>query len=67
MLITDITVIESIQSQKVDCMSGVATDTVEEIVTTGHTVLRYDFHSGQFVDNWKTPSNKANACYDVTS
>jgi hypothetical protein len=40
----------------VSCSSTTPTDAIEEVVTTGSTVLRYDTTGHQFVDNWKTPS-----------
>jgi hypothetical protein len=40
-------------------------DTIEEIVGTGGTGLRYDSTGQQFIQNWKTPAG-AGACYRVT-
>ena len=41
-------------------------DAIEEIVTTGGTVLRWA--GDQFIDNWKTPSGNGvvGKCYKVT-
>jgi hypothetical protein len=50
-------------TQKIACASGVGDDI--EQYATGSTSLRYDTSAGQFIFNWKTPSQKG-ACYRVT-
>ncbi len=49
---------------KVNCTSGAIEDTIE-ITTTGGTSLRYDNTSGQYIQNWKTPTG-VGACYKVS-
>jgi hypothetical protein len=61
--LTDIAYIKSLNYDQVTCYSDATTATIET-VATGNTALRYDFTSGQFVYNWKTP-NKAGNCYVV--
>ena len=56
--------VKSVSSVQVTCGTGVD-DTVEEIVTTGGTVLRYDATAGQFIYNWQTPK-KPGTCHKVT-
>jgi hypothetical protein len=65
---TDVSAVLSVMALPVTCDSGAPTDPIEEIVTTGGTVLRYDGTSGQFIDNWKTPSGGGvvGKCYKVT-
>jgi hypothetical protein len=65
---TDVSAVLSVMALPVTCDSGAQTDPIEEIVTTGGTVLRYDGTSGQFIDNWKTPSGGGvvGKCYKVT-
>jgi hypothetical protein len=59
----DISYIRSVMSISVACTAFGTEDAVEEIVTTGGTVLRYDTVGGQFIDNWKVPSTVG--CYRV--
>jgi hypothetical protein len=60
--LTDTSVIQTFQ-QKIACAPG-AGDDIEQFAT-GSTSLRYDTTSGQFIFNWKAPSQK-NTCYKVT-
>jgi hypothetical protein len=46
------------------CAGATNTDPIE-FTTTGGTSLRYDALTGQFIQNWKTPSAKG--CYAVTA
>lgn len=50
---------------KIATCAGGQEDSIE-VVTSGHTVLRYDETGGQFVQNWQTPSKMAGACYKVS-
>ena len=52
--ITDVAAVSYVKFIYVTCSSTTPTDAIEEVVTTGGTVLRYT--GGQFIDNWKTPS-----------
>jgi Thrombospondin type 3 repeat len=63
--LTDTAVVQSVTAQQISCSASAPVDAIEEIVTTGGTVLRYDTTASQFIDNWKTPA-KPNLCYRVT-
>ncbi|EPA04996.1 PxKF domain-containing protein, partial [Candidatus Nitrosarchaeum limnium] len=62
---TSTSVIASITQKQVSC-SNLTTQISApvDITTTGGTSLKYD-SSGQFHANWKTPSGKANTCWEV--
>ena len=64
--LTDVVVVQSIMSVPINCSATAPVDAVEEIVTTGGTVLRWA--GDQFIDNWKTPSGSSvvGKCYQVT-
>ncbi len=57
-------IIQPLQTQKINCTSGVTEDTIE-LLATGGTSLRYDSTGGQYIYNWKTPTG-AGSCYKVT-
>jgi hypothetical protein len=61
---TSTAVVKSFTQAKVACTSGTE-DSIEEIVSTGGTSLRYDSTGQQFIQNWKTPAG-AGTCYRVT-
>lgn len=63
--LTDISVRDTVTQKKVTCDTGATVDDIEQYTTTGQTTFRYDSSSGQFIDNWKSPTTK-NACYQVT-
>jgi hypothetical protein len=63
--LTDISVRDTVTQKKVTCDTGTTVDEIEQYTTTGQTTFRYDSSSGQFIDNWKSPTTK-NACYQVT-
>jgi hypothetical protein len=63
--LTDISVRDTVAQKKVTCDTGATVDEIEQYTTTGQTTLRYDTSSGQFIDNWKSPTTK-NVCYQVT-
>jgi hypothetical protein len=65
---TDVSAVAYIKTALISCDSTAATDAIEELATTGGTALRYDGTSGQFIDNWKTPSGNSQVgkCYQVT-
>ena len=63
--LTDPANVKPLQSTKVSCSTGSATEDAIETVATGGTSLRYDSTGGQFIYNWKTPTG-ANTCYKVT-
>jgi hypothetical protein len=48
------------------CASGTGEEPVE-FVTSGSTALRYDATERLFIQNWKTPSVTADACYRATA
>jgi hypothetical protein len=60
--LTDPAVVASIVPTRVSCTGG-SEDTVEELVTTGATVLHHD--GEQFIQAWKLPSTR-NTCYRLT-
>ncbi len=63
--LTDVSVVDKFTVKGVACpTTGAITDDIE-LVTTGATVLRYDFTAGQFIQNWQTPK-KSGVCYQVT-
>jgi hypothetical protein len=62
--LTDISVIRSFVQTKIACDGSALTDDIE-LTTTGGTTLRYDFLSGQFIQNWQTPKLPG-VCYRVT-
>jgi hypothetical protein len=61
---TDVGAVTSVNASKVTCNTA-PEDAIDQLATTGGTVLRYDAAAGQFIDNWKT-SGKAGECYKVT-
>ena len=63
--LTDTANVKPVQSTKVSCSTGSATEDAIETTATGGTSLRYDSTGGQFIYNWKTPTG-ANTCYKVT-
>lgn len=62
--LTDVSLVKSFTVKQVACPMGAYVDEIE-LVTTGGTVLRYDFTAGQFIQNWQTPK-KPGYCYQVT-
>jgi hypothetical protein len=66
--LTDTAVVGSFTTANVVCtaVAAAATEDAIEQVTSGNTALRYDTSSGQFVQNWQTPKNRAGACFRVT-
>jgi len=59
-------IISSFAQKRISCttLDDPTTDAVE-ITNTGGTELRYDQSAGQYIANWKTPSNAAGQCYEV--
>jgi hypothetical protein len=62
--LTDVSYIQSLQAYQVACTAGSTEDAIET-VSTSSTSLRYDWTSGQFIFNWKTPKSPG-TCYKVT-
>lgn len=62
-LTTTSSVVQPLIATKVNCGTGAEEATVE-ILGSGATALRYDTTTGQFVYNWKTPTQKS-TCWDV--
>lgn len=54
-----------VSQAQVSCTATGTEDLIEELGTSGNSVLRYDATAGQLVFNWQTPK-KAGACYKVT-
>jgi hypothetical protein len=61
--LTDTAVVESFTAKMISCDSTADVDDLE-FVTTGGTSLRYDTTAGQFVQNWKVPTQTG--CYRAT-
>ena len=63
------TTIRSFTQQQISCTT-LASDPQDPIPTTatntGGTSLRYDATAGQFIANWKSPSNSQNTCWKLT-
>jgi hypothetical protein len=64
--LTDPSIVKQLKAQKIDCstLDGSPTDEIE-LTATGGTSLRYDWTEGQFIYNWKTPTQK-DTCWKVT-
>jgi hypothetical protein len=59
-------IVQPLKAQKINCgnLNGSSTDEIE-LTATGGTSLRYDITEGQFIYNWKTPTQK-DTCWKVT-
>jgi hypothetical protein len=62
--LTDVSAIKSLSATQAIC-SGGDEDAIETLSSSGSTILRYDWTSGQFIFNWQTPK-KPGFCYKVT-
>ena len=62
--LTSLDIFKSFSVKTVACDTTAASDVVD-IVTTGNTTLRYDAAAGQYIQNWKTPSDAKGKCYQV--
>jgi hypothetical protein len=63
--LTSTSVVQSFNTQKINCTSGASTEDALEVLSAGGTSLRYDSTGGQFIQNWKTPTG-AGSCYSAT-
>jgi hypothetical protein len=63
--LTSTSVVQSFNTQKINCTSGASTEDAIEVLSAGGTSLRYDSAGGQFIQNWKTPTG-AGSCYSAT-
>jgi hypothetical protein len=63
--LTDVSNVKSFYASQITCGDSTVADPIE-ITTTGGTSLRYDSTSGQFIQNWKTPSSQIGKCYVAT-
>lgn len=61
--LTDPSHVDYLKYGSVACDAGAPNDAIETL-SSGETSLRYDWTSGQFVYNWKTP--KTTGCFSVT-
>ncbi len=55
---------QSIALYQVNCQTPGIDDTLDEVVNTGSTSLRFDGGGAQFIQNWQSPKG-ANQCYLV--
>jgi hypothetical protein len=55
---------QSIALYQVNCQTPGVDDTLDEVVNTGSTSLRFDGSGAQFIQNWQTPKG-ANQCFLV--
>ncbi|WP_299029964.1 PxKF domain-containing protein [uncultured Thermanaerothrix sp.] len=62
--LTDTAFVRSLTYAQTACAADALTDEIET-VATGGTSLRYDWMTGQFIFNWKTPTTPGK-CYRVT-
>jgi PKD repeat protein len=53
-------------SNRVDCVSGAATDEIEQTVTAGASSLQYDATIGRYTYVWKTSGTWAGTCRRLT-
>jgi hypothetical protein len=63
--LTDTSYVDSLKYKKIACPAAGFTSIEGDALATGGTELRYDADAGQFVYNWKTPTNKG-TCWEVT-
>jgi hypothetical protein len=63
--LTDVSVVQSLTSYQVSCVIFSGIEDPIEAIATGGTLLRYDWDSGQFIFNWKTPKAPGK-CYAAT-
>ncbi len=61
--LTSTTAVKGFSAVMLSCTTGTE-DAIELFSTTGQTELRYDTTSGQFIQNWKTPTGSG--CYKAT-
>jgi len=63
--LTDTSIVKPLKAQRINCINinDLSTDEIE-LTATGSTSLRYDPIEGQFIYNWKTPS-QSNTCWKV--
>jgi hypothetical protein len=62
--LVDTSIVASITEQPYACDGGALGDPTE-LITSGHTTLRYDMDAGQFITNWRTPRTPG-VCYQIT-
>jgi hypothetical protein len=58
-------IVQPLKAQKISCTTLNPLPDEIELTPTGKTSLRYDPIAGQFIYNWKTPSQQ-NTCWKVT-
>jgi subtilisin family serine protease len=62
--LTDTYSVKELSATPIECGTS-STDRIE-VTATGGSSLRYDTDAGRFVFRWKTPRDKAGACYKLT-
>ena len=64
--LTDTAWVDKLVGGLVACNTNAVNDDIE-LTVPGSTSLRYDTVAGQFIYNWKTPTNLTGKCYSVTA
>ena len=64
--LTDTAWVDKLVGGLVACNTSAVNDDIE-LTVTGSTSLRYDTVAGQYIYNWKTPTNLTGKCYSVTA
>ncbi|MGI0015822.1 MAG: PxKF domain-containing protein, partial [Nitrososphaera sp.] len=65
MELTDTSIKNYLSAKRVSCVGGAVIDDIEEYISTGQTMFRYDETAEQFIDNWKVPNATKGTCYEV--
>jgi len=64
--IFDLSAFKSLSSRIISCNSGEPTDVIEETISSGGSVLRYDISANQFIYNWATIKSWSGTCRRIS-